>query len=124
MRQFKKFAFCKLFAEVYVFSPGMNIITKGTIKHYVEKYPLAKTALLNWYEEFLKVSFADFNELKSVYGSASIISNHRVIFNIKGNEYRLITSINFRRKALYIIWFGTHKEYDKIDAANIPFEVR
>lgn len=102
----------------------MNIIAKGTIKHYVEKYPGAKTALLNWYEEFINASFESFNDLKSVYRNASIVANHRVIFNIKGNDYRLITSINFRRQAVYVIWFGSHEEYDKIDPATIPFEIR
>jgi len=99
----------------------MNIIARGTILVYIEKYPNAKTALLNWYQEFTKASYVNFNQLKSTYGNASIISNERVIFNIKGNDFRLIISINFKRQAAYIIWFGTHKEYDKIDAATIKY---
>lgn len=100
----------------------MNVIAKGTIIYYANKYRAGRVALLNWYHEFVKMSFADFNELKAVYGNASIVANSRVIFNIKGNDYRLIASINFKRQAAYVIWFGTHKEYDKIDVANIQFE--
>jgi mRNA interferase HigB len=97
----------------------MNIVARGTILLYTDKYPKAETALLNWYQEFIKASYENFNQLKAVYGNASIVANNRVIFNIKGNEFRLITSVNFKRQAAYIIWFGTHKEYDKIDAATI-----
>ena len=64
----------------------------------------------------------NFNELKTVYGNASIIANYRVIFNIKGNDYRLIVSVNFKQLAAYIIWFGTHKEYDKINVETIEFD--
>nr|WP_295676482.1 type II toxin-antitoxin system HigB family toxin [uncultured Mucilaginibacter sp.] len=88
---------------------------------FINKYPNARTALLNWYQEFIKASFENFNQLKSTYGNASIVSNERVIFNIKGNDYRLIISINFKRQAAYIIWFGTHSEYDKIDAATVKY---
>lgn len=97
----------------------MNVITKRTIVYYTEKYPIAKTALLTWLKEFSSKSFVTPNDLKEVYGNASIVANHRVIFNIKGNDFRLITSVNFRTQAAYIIWFGTHHEYDTIDAAIV-----
>ncbi|HWB93151.1 MAG TPA: type II toxin-antitoxin system HigB family toxin [Puia sp.] len=100
----------------------MNIIAKGTILYYIAKYPKAKTALLTWYYEFSKAEFRNFNELKSVYGNASIVANNRVIFNIKGNDFRLVASVNFRQLASYVIWFGTHKEYDKIDVSKIAFD--
>lgn len=100
----------------------MNIIVKRAVLFYINKYPQAKTALLAWYNEFLKQDFHHFNELKAVYGNAGIVANNRVIFNIKGNDYRLIVSVNFKQLAAYIIWFGTHKEYDKIDTATIEFD--
>lgn len=99
----------------------MNIISKPTLLYYVDKYPVASTSLLVWYRDFLKVSFNNFNELKAVYNNASIVANNRVIFNIKGNTFRLIVSINFRKQDTYLIWFGTHKEYDKIDATTIEY---
>lgn len=99
----------------------MNIITKKTVIYYTEQYPLAKTALLYWLKDFGTRRFDTFNKLKEVFGNASIIANHRVIFNIKGNDFRLITTINFRAQAVYIIWFGTHNEYDRIDAETIKY---
>jgi mRNA interferase HigB len=99
----------------------VNIITKPTIIFYCGKYPAAANSLLLWYKIFSKTNFSNFNELKEVYTNASIVANNRVIFNIKGNSFRLIVSINFNKQAAYIIWFGTHAEYDKIDAANVPY---
>jgi len=101
----------------------MNIIARGTIVYYIEKFPAAKTALSVWYAEFSKQVFRNFNELKTTYGNASVIANNRVIFNIKGNDYRLIVSVNFRRSAAYVIWFGPHKAYDKINSATIEFKM-
>ena len=100
----------------------MNIIVKRAILYYTHKYPPAKTSLLVWYNEFLKQEFHSFNELKSMYGNASIVANNRVIFNIKGNDFRLIVSVNFKQLAAYIIWFGTHSEYNKIDTGTIEFD--
>ena len=102
----------------------MNILVKKTILHYTKKYPVAETQLLIWYNEFSKLEFRNFNELKKVYGNASIVTNNRVIFNIKGNDFRLVVSINFFHRACYIIWFGTHKEYDKIDVETITFDTK
>lgn len=102
----------------------MNVIARGTIVYYIEKYPKAETALLTWYHEFLKAQYHNFNELKAVYGNASIVANNRVIFNIKGNDFRLIVSVNFKKLAAYVIWFGTHKEYDKINTETVEFDIR
>ena len=102
----------------------MNIIVRRAILYYSEKYPLAKIALLTWYHEFSKQDFKNFHELKAVYGTSSLIAGNRVIFNIKGNDFRLIISINFRQQAAYVIWFGPHTEYNKIDAATVVFNTR
>ena len=100
----------------------MRILVKKTILFYSKKYPVAQTQLLIWFSEFSKIDFSNFNDLKQVYGNASIINNNRVVFNIKGNDFRLVVSINFLQKACYVIWFGTHKEYDKIDVATVEFD--
>lgn len=60
--------------------------------------------------------------LKAKYRNASIISSKRVVFNIKGNNYRLIVDIEYKLKIVFIVWFGTHKEYDKIDAKKVSYE--
>jgi mRNA interferase HigB len=100
----------------------MKILVKKTILFYTEKYPIVKTQLLIWYIEFSKLDFDNFNELKRVYGNASIVNHERVVFNIKGNDFRLVVSINFSQTACYVIWFGTHKEYDKINIETVAFD--
>jgi mRNA interferase HigB len=100
----------------------VKVLVKKTILYYTKKYPIVKTQLLIWYNEFSKVDFRNFNELKRVYGNASLVNNERVVFNIKGNDFRLVVSINFLQTACYVIWFGTHKEYDKINVETIAFD--
>ena len=90
--------------------------------YYTEKYPIAKNQLLTWYNEVLKFDFDNFNELKEVYGNARLVSNQRVVFTIKGNDFSLVVAFNFRRKTCYTILFGTHKDYDKIDVETVEFD--
>ena len=108
--------------ENFCYICNMKILVKKTILFYIKKYPIAETQLLIWYNEFSKFDFQNFNELKKVYGNASIVNNNRVVFNIKGNDFRLVVSINFLQTACYVIWFGTHKEYDKINVETIAFD--
>lgn len=100
----------------------MKVLVKRTIHYYINKYPLAEKALLAWESEFSKLKFANFNELKGVYKNASIVGNCRLIFNIKGNDFRLVLSVNFEQNACYVIWFGTHSEYDKINVETISYD--
>ena len=83
---------------------------------------MASTALFEWYHEMIITEFKNFNELKNVYRNASVVSDDRVVFNIMGNKYRLIVRIVFDFKTIQIKWFGTHAEYDKIDASNIQYK--
>jgi mRNA interferase HigB len=99
-----------------------NIIARHTILKYCALYPEAKTALLAWYHEMLKSDFSSFNELKKVFGNASIVKDNRVVFNIMGNKYRLVVRIVFEFSVVQIKWFGTHKEYDKIDVHTITYK--
>jgi mRNA interferase HigB len=89
---------------------------------YCEKYPEAAAALQEWYYELLRADFKHFNELKKVYGSASLIGDDRVVFNIMGNNYRLVVRMVFEYRAIQVKWFGTHKEYDNINVRNIRFK--
>nr|WP_300979954.1 type II toxin-antitoxin system HigB family toxin [Sediminibacterium sp. Gen4] len=75
-----------------------------------------------WYHELVNADFKNFNELKKVYGNASLVADDRVVFNIMGNKYRLVVRMVFDYKAIQIKWFGTHAEYDKIDVTTIPFK--
>lgn len=97
----------------------MRIIAVKTLKSYMKKYPKSEQSLLAWYDECLGAEWNNPNQLKAQYGNASILNDKRVVFNIHGNTYRLLVNIEYRLKIVFIIWFGTHKEYDKINAEKI-----
>ncbi len=97
----------------------MWIIARKRLKEFWEKHPDAEESLKVWYYEAKKAKWKSFNELKEQFGSASIIGDNRVVFNIKGNKYRLIALILFKSHKMLIRFIDTHKEYDKIDAKNI-----
>lgn len=99
----------------------MRIIAVKTLKSFTEDFPKSSQPLLAWYDECLKAEWNNPNELKAQYGNASILNDKRVVFNIHGNTYRLIVDIEYRLKIVFIVWFGTHKEYDKIDAEKIEY---
>ncbi len=99
----------------------MRIIAVGTLKVFINQYPQSEQALLAWFNETLKASWNSPNELKEQYKHASILDKKRVVFNIHGNTYRLIVDIEYRLKIVFIVWFGTHKEYDKINAKTISY---
>jgi len=98
------------------------IITRKTLLDYCKSYPLAAPALHVWYHELNQCDFKNFNELKKVYGNASLVADDRVVFNIMGNKYRLVVRIVFEFKAIQVKWFGTHAEYDKADVTSAPFK--
>lgn len=101
-----------------------------TLLGYVEGRiePGLRTVVTNqldaWYKQVVKASWKTSAELKEQFRSASIVSAERVVFNIKGNDYRLVTSISYEYRTVYVIWLGTHREYDKIDAVEIEYEKR
>jgi mRNA interferase HigB len=86
---------------------------------YCKQYPSANYSLLEWYHELKSSDFKNFNELKLRYPNVSLVGDDRAIFNINGNSFRLIVRIVFTYKLIQIKWFGTHKEYDKVDALRI-----
>lgn len=100
----------------------MKVLVKKTLHYYIDKYLIAEKQLNIWHNEFSEMTFSNFNELKKVYGNASIVNNNRVVFNIKGNDFRLVVSINFQQQTCYLIWFGTHNEYNKINVETIAFD--
>lgn len=97
----------------------MRVIAKSTLREYWEKHNIVEQALLTWCNESKKADWSNFNEVKLDYPSASIVGNNRIIFNIKGNDYKLIVKVNFEFKTFWIRFIGTHAEYDKIDAEKI-----
>lgn len=109
-----------LFWQHLVYLP-VRIIAVNTLKTYWEEFPQAKEALLYWYDETEKANWNTPNDLKKQFGNASILSDKRVIFNIHGNMYRLIVDIEYKLKIVFIVWFGTHKQYDKINAKKVNY---
>jgi len=99
-----------------------NIITRKALLDYCHRYPMATTALLEWYHELMQCDFRNFNELKQRYGHASLIGDDRVVFNIMGNQYRLVVRIVFEFKAIQVKWFGTHVEYEKTDVTGVIYK--
>ena len=102
----------------------MRIIKEKTLLDYckLSKYKQTEESVKAWIYEVRFSSWGNANELKSKYGNASIISSKRVVFNIKGNDYRLIVDIEYKLKVVFIVWFGTHTDYDKIDAKTVSYE--
>jgi len=102
----------------------MRIIKESTLTRYCKesKYRQAEEPIKAWVYEVKFSTWNNTNELKAKYGNASFISSKRVVFNIKGNDYRLIVDIEYKLKLVFIVWFGTHKEYDKIDAKTVSYE--
>lgn len=92
----------------------MRIISKSTLVEYYIKVPKAKTALEEWYEKTKKSEWTCFADMKKTFNSVDSVGNQRYVFNIKGNDYRLVVLIQFTPKTVYIIFVGTHKEYDEI----------
>lgn len=99
----------------------MRIIAVKTLRDYWKKFSKVEHALLSWYEETEEANWSSPNELKAQYRNASIISDRRVVFNIHGNSFRLIVDIEYRLKIVFVVWFGTHSQYDKIDAKKVSY---
>jgi len=99
-----------------------NIITRRTLLEYSKKYPVAATALFEWYHELVLTNYKNFNELKLGYPNASLVGDDRVVFNIMGNKFRLVVRIVFEFKSIQLKWFGTHAEYDKINVEIIQYK--
>ena len=97
----------------------MRVIAKKILREFWEKHKDCKQQLQSWYQETSKREWVSLHEIKAEYPSASVLEDNRVVFNIKGNKYRLIVKINFDYKMLWIRFIGTHSEYDKINANKI-----
>lgn len=97
----------------------MRVVTPRRLVEYSKKHNQARIPLLNWYEITKKAQWENLSEIKNDFNSVDYVGNNRYVFNIKGNDYRLIVLIIFVSKKAYIRFIGTHDEYDKIDASKI-----
>jgi mRNA interferase HigB len=97
----------------------MRVIALRTLRLYWEQHPDVRESLQAWYHDAKAATWSTPADIKSVYQNASILGNNRVVFNIKGNHYRLVVAIRYDYGIVYIRFVGTHQEYDKIDASTV-----
>lgn len=97
----------------------MRIISKKILRDFWEIHPDSEQQLKAWYQETSKAEWTNPNNLKAEYPSARFLADNRVVFNIKGNHYRLIVKINYDYQIIWIRFIGSHAAYDKINAKTI-----
>lgn len=96
-----------------------RIIAKRTLREFWEKHPDSEQYLKTWHETVKSSNWTSPQDVKETYINASILKDSRIVFNIKGNSYRLIVKFNFERQWAFIRFVGTHADYDKINANTI-----
>jgi mRNA interferase HigB len=97
----------------------LRVIAKKIVRDFWENHEDCEQQLKSWFREAQKAEWKNPNEIKAEYPSASILNNNRLIFNIKGNNYRLIVKISYEYGIIWIRFIGTHADYDKINAHTI-----
>ena len=106
----------------------MRIIARRTLRTFVDELAGRKdqrairAAIDAWYAEVSRAIWRNSADVKRLYATASIVGADRVVFNIKGNDFRLVVSVDYGKSAVWIKWIGTHKEYDRINVAEIEHE--
>ncbi|MEM0941971.1 MAG: type II toxin-antitoxin system HigB family toxin [Bacteroidota bacterium] len=97
----------------------LNIYNRSTINSCKKEHPICASSLDSWYEVTKTTDWSNPNIMKLDYPKASSIGSNRVVFDIKGNDYRLVVDINYKRRYVFCKWFGSHAEYDKINVAEL-----
>jgi mRNA interferase HigB len=106
----------------------MRIIARRTLREFVDSLagqkdqPAVKAALEAWFDEAKKAQWKSTADVKRSYAAASIVTAERIVFNIKGNAYRLVVAVDFEKKIVWIKWIGTHQDYDDIDVKEVDHE--
>jgi mRNA interferase HigB len=120
------FAICEVELEQLSCSQNGNtvscvvrVISVKTLKSFWEKHPDAESPLRAWYTEARRANWRGPQDIKTAYRTASILRNNRVVFNVKGNTYRLVVAVKYEFQVIYIRFIGTHAEYDKIKAEEV-----
>lgn len=97
----------------------MRIVSLQTLKVFWGQYPEARQPLLAWYDETTTALWRQPADIKARFASASILKNRRVVFNIRGNQYRLIVAIAYQLGVVYVKFIGTHAQYDAVNAETV-----
>ena len=97
----------------------MRVISRKTLREFWERHEDAEEPLRVWFKEAREATWKSPVDIKSQYASASILPNSRVVFNVKGNEYRLVVAVRYDLEIVFIRFVGKHSQYDEIDATTI-----
>lgn len=97
----------------------MRVISKRALREYWESHPDAEESLTTWYRAAKAADWDGPMSVKAAFPKASIVGNNRVVFNIRGNRYRLVVRIEYRYRTLYVRFLGTHAEYDRVDVSEV-----
>ena len=106
----------------------MRIIARRTLREFIrsrsghKNQAALKAALDAWFDEVRKARWSSTADVKRRYATASVVAADRIVFNIKGNDYRLVVSVDFEKGIVWIKWLGTHREYDRIDVRGVEHE--
>jgi len=100
----------------------MRMIAVSTLRSFWKKHPDAEQPMKAWVEEAVNASWTQPSDIKAQYRSASILKIRRVVFNIKGNDFRLIVAIAYKMQIVYVKFVGTHQEYDAVDAETTEID--
>jgi mRNA interferase HigB len=97
----------------------MRIIALSALRDFWRTHPDAEVPLRAWYSMASRAEWKMPAEIKQAYGAASFVGNHRVVFNIKGNDYRLVVLVRYDKGLMFVRFVGTHAQYDRIDVTTI-----
>lgn len=97
----------------------MRVIALSTLRAFWENHPDAEVPLRAWYALASRTDWKTPADIKAAYRNASFVANDRVVFNIKGNDYRLVVAVRYRQGLMFVRFVGTHREYDRIDASMV-----
>jgi mRNA interferase HigB len=106
----------------------MRIIARRTLREFVDAraghkdQPALKAALDAWFDEVRKANWTSTASVKRLYATASVVSSDRIVFNIKGNSYRLVAFVDFDKGIVWIKWIGAHRDYDRIDVRKVGYD--
>jgi len=101
------------------FNIKMRIVTFKRIQEFSNEYPQAKSALEDWYYKTCRAEWKNLIDIKQSFSSADYVGNNRFVFNVKGNNFRLVAIVIFASQKVYIRFIGTHADYDRIDCSSI-----
>ena len=106
----------------------MRIIARRTLREFIasraghKNQPALKAALDAWFAEVSRARWANTADVRRLYATASVVTADRIVFNIKGNSYRLVVAVDFEKGIVWIKWIGTHRDYDRIDVRQVQHE--